>query len=193
MKIRSYSLVTALAMASSLALMTSGCTRTEDAAPVTTAPTTTLGTQIDDTAVTATVKAGLIDHRDTKAYDIKVETYKGRVQLSGFVDSRAQADKALEIARAVQGAQSVEDGMSIKDGPVTAGNQVDDSVITAKVKSALLADPEIKSLEIAVVTRKGEVQLSGFVTSAAHMDHAVSVAQSIEGVTSVQNQIELKK
>ena len=120
-------------------------------------------------------------------------TEESRVQLSGFVDSRGQADKALEIARAVQGAQSVEDNMSIKEGTVTAGNQVDDSVTTAKVKAALLADPDIKSLDIAVVTRKGEVQLSGFVVNATQISRAIAVAEGVEGVTSVQNQIELKK
>ena len=193
MKIRSYPLVATLALASGLTLLASGCSRTDVPTPATAAPATTLGTEIDDTAVTAKVKAALIDHRDTKAFDIKVETNKGRVQLSGFVDSRAQADKALEIARAVQGAQAVEDGMSIKDGTVTTGNQVDDSVVTAKVKSALLADPLVKSLEIGVVTRKGEVQLSGFVATSAQIDHAVAVANGVEGVKSVQNQFELKK
>ena len=53
--------------------------------------------------------------------------------------------------------------MTLKDGAATVGNAVDDTIITAKIKSALLADPNIKSVDIAVVTRKGEVQLSGFV------------------------------
>ena len=73
------------------------------------------------------------------------------------------------------------------------GNTVDDGIITAKVKSALLADPNVKSFDIAVVTRKGEVQLSGFVDNQAQIDQAIAIASKVEGVTRVGNEMSIKK
>lgn len=85
------------------------------------------------------------------------------------------------------------DTTDMPDPSTTVGTQIDDSVITAKVKTALLNDSSIKSLDISVNTRAGEVQLSGFVDNQAQMDRAVEVAQGMEGVTQVTNQMSIKK
>ncbi|MGE5444666.1 MAG: BON domain-containing protein [Ignavibacteriales bacterium] len=74
----------------------------------------------------------------------------------------------------------------------SSGQYVDDSVITTKVKSALLADPDVKSLDIGVETFKGEVQLSGFVNSAEQASKAVEIAKSVKGVRSVKNSLVVK-
>lgn len=72
------------------------------------------------------------------------------------------------------------------------GEFVDDSVITAKVKSSLYADPDVKGTEIQVETFKGEVQLSGFVADADDAQKAVQIARGVKGVTSVRNDIRVK-
>ena len=72
------------------------------------------------------------------------------------------------------------------------GEYVDDSVITTKVKAAILDEPTLKSAEINVETFKGIVQLSGFVTSQANVDKAVVVAQQVGGVKSVKNDMRIK-
>ena len=74
----------------------------------------------------------------------------------------------------------------------SSGQYVDDSVITTKVKTALLVDPDIKSLDIGVETFKGVVQLSGFVNSAEQARKAVEIAKSVEGVRSVKNSLVVK-
>jgi osmotically-inducible protein OsmY len=74
----------------------------------------------------------------------------------------------------------------------STGEYIDDSAITAKVKTALLNEPTLKSNEISVETFKGRVQLSGFVSSRANIDKAVEVAQAVGGVTSVKNDMKLK-
>jgi len=74
----------------------------------------------------------------------------------------------------------------------SAGEYIDDSVITTKVKAAVLKEPTLKSAEINVETYKGVVQLSGFVNSKADIDKAVEIARSIKGVTSVKNDMRLK-
>ena len=72
------------------------------------------------------------------------------------------------------------------------GEYVDDSVITTKVKAAVLNEPTLKSAEINVETYKGVVQLSGFVSSEADIAKAASLAKGVKGVTSVKNDMRLK-
>ena len=72
------------------------------------------------------------------------------------------------------------------------GEYVDDSVITSKVKAAILHEPTLSSAEINVETFKGVVQLSGFVNSSADISKAVAVASGVGGVKSVKNDMQLK-
>lgn len=72
------------------------------------------------------------------------------------------------------------------------GEYVDDTVITTKVKAAILNEPTLKSAEINVETFKGSVQLSGFVTSHADINKAVEVARSVKGVQAVKNDMRQK-
>ena len=78
---------------------------------------------------------------------------------------------------------------STKEG---TGEYVDDSVITTKVKSAILNDSSLKVNEINVETFKGVVQLSGFVRSQTDIDKAVQVARGVAGVKSVKNDMRIK-
>jgi hyperosmotically inducible periplasmic protein len=142
------------------------------------------------------VKSALIADTATSGTDVKVETHQGEVQLSGFVDSQAQADRAVLIARGIDGVKKVKNDMSVKPGgagTASIGSKIDDTVVTTKVKSALLADPDVRSLDISVVTKDGEVQLSGFVESQTQLAKAADVARSVEGVQKVNNQLALKK
>ncbi len=74
-----------------------------------------------------------------------------------------------------------------------AGEYVDDSVITTKIKSLLGADDFLKSFEISVETYKGIVQLSGFVDSQKAIDKAGEIASGVKGVKSVKNNLNVKK
>ena len=75
----------------------------------------------------------------------------------------------------------------------TAGQHIDDSVITAKVKKDIYDEPTLKSSEIKVETSKGVVQLSGFVSSRGDIDRAGEVARMVEGVKSVKNDLQVKR
>ncbi len=70
---------------------------------------------------------------------------------------------------------------------IVAGTYVDDSVVTAKVKAALLKEPDLKSLDVKVETLHGEVLLSGFVTDQAQREKAMKVAVAVTGVASVKD------
>ena len=80
-------------------------------------------------------------------------------------------------------------GTSTKEG---TGEYFDDTVITAKVKTAIFNEPSLKSAEINVETFKGTVQLTGFVSSRADINKAVEVTRGVAGVTSVRNDMRLK-
>src|ERR1043165_376058 len=75
----------------------------------------------------------------------------------------------------------------------TTGQYVDSSVITLKVKSKLLADPDIKGLAISVMSYKGQVKLGGFANNWAQKQKAGMLAKQVEGVTGVTNNIVVKK
>jgi osmotically-inducible protein OsmY len=72
------------------------------------------------------------------------------------------------------------------------GEYIDDSVITTKVKAAVLNEPTLKSAEINVETFKGVVQLSGFVSSKENITKATEVAISVKGVKSIKNDMRIK-
>lgn len=81
------------------------------------APTPTqegTGEYIDDTIITTKVKAAIFNEPGLKSSEINVETFKGRVQLSGFVNSQADINKAVTVARGIKGVKSVQNDMRVK-------------------------------------------------------------------------------
>ena len=72
------------------------------------------GEYLDDSAITTKVKAAIFNEPTLKVFQINVETFKGDVQLSGFVDSPQSVSKAGEIARGVKGVRSVKNNLIVK-------------------------------------------------------------------------------
>ncbi len=179
-------------LATLLALTVVGCNKAANGLGVP-PPSTTIGTEIDDSVITSSVKSALLSDAQIKSVDFKVETRKGEVQLSGFVDNQDQLERATAVTQAVSGVRSIQNNVILKNAPTTLGNKVDDTIITGKVKAALLREEKIKSFDIAVVTRKDEVQLSGFVNNQSQIDRAIEVARGIEGVRLVTNEMSIKK
>jgi hyperosmotically inducible protein len=179
-------------LAVTMTVFIAGCNKPSDATGIAT-PSTTVGTVIDDSVVTTSVKSALLADPDIKSFDFKVETRKGEVQLSGFVDNQTQLDRAAAVTHAVAGVKSIQNKVNLKDTATTVGNKIDDGITTTKVKAALLADVSVKSFDIAVVTRKNEVLLSGFVDNQVQMDRAIEVARAVEGVLNVRNEMDIKK
>jgi len=103
------------------------------------------------------------------------------------------AAQPASTARAADQTSTAEAEDTAKPATTSVGTTIDDSVITAKVKAALLADPDIKSFDIAVETHKGEVQLSGFVDNQKQIDQAIEIAKNVDGVTNVGNAMSIKK
>ncbi|MEQ1815513.1 MAG: BON domain-containing protein [Nitrosomonas sp.] len=72
------------------------------------------GEYFDDTVVTTKVKAAILNEPSLKSAEINVETFKGVVQLSGFVNSQADINKAAEVVRKVNGVKSIKNDMRVK-------------------------------------------------------------------------------
>jgi|JI6StandDraft_1071083.scaffolds.fasta_scaffold159015_2 hyperosmotically inducible protein len=91
-----------------------GCNKAPDTTAAVPTPPTTMGTQVDDTVITTSVKSALLADPDIKSFDISVATVKGEVQLSGMVNNQGQIDQAAQIARAVAGTSGVKNDLTIK-------------------------------------------------------------------------------
>jgi hyperosmotically inducible protein len=152
------------------------------------------GEAIDDSVLTSKVKIALIDDPVTKAGQINVETYRGVVQLGGFVDNAQQKDQATKVARSVTGVKEVRNDLRVSTKPhATAGQDMDDSMLTTSVKTKLMEDSTTKAYQINVGTQKGVVQLTGFVDSTTMKAKAGEIARSVDGVKDVRNDLEIRQ
>ena len=146
---------------------------------------------IDDSVIAATIKADLLDNRHTSGTRINVDSFQGVVQLSGFARSEDEKALATKVAAGVPGVQKVVNSVAV--APATSmGTKLDDSLVTGKVKAALMDAAEVKSLQINVETRDGVTQLAGFVSSAAMKDKAGRITAGVAGVKRVDNVLVVK-
>ena len=166
-----------------LAISACSATRTQQSA----------GEVVDDSVLTAKVKTALVEDPVTKAGQIDVETYRGVVQLAGFVDSQQQKARASELAKAVAGVQEVRNDLKVGDADQSVGQTVDDGLITTQVKTKLIADSRTDAYKINVETNGGVVQLSGFVDNDEAKRTAGEVARSVSGVKDVDNDLEIRQ
>ncbi|NBD83307.1 MULTISPECIES: molecular chaperone OsmY [Citrobacter] len=149
-----------------------------------------VGNFMDDSTITAKVKAALVDHESIKSTDISVKTDQKVVTLSGFVESQAQAEEAVKVAKGVEGVTSVSDKLHVRDSKSTSvKGYAGDTATTSEVKAKLLADDIVPSRKVKVETTDGVVQLSGTVDSKAQSDRAESIAKAVDGVKSVKNDL----
>jgi osmotically-inducible protein OsmY len=104
----SLGVIAIIALPTSVVLLTSGCAST--------ATSESTGEYIDDSAITAKVKTALLSDKTVSGMAVKVVTFKGVVQLSGFVDSETERQQAEMLASAVSGVKSVENKITVKAG-----------------------------------------------------------------------------
>jgi hyperosmotically inducible periplasmic protein len=181
---KSKGFISAVMLIMTLAAVACASTRTQKSA----------GEQVDDSVTTGRVKAALIADPVTKAHQIDVETFKGTVQLNGYVDTSASKERASEIAKNTRGVTAVHNNLTVKTDGNRSGEQVvDDGAITTKVKAALAGDPRTKAHQVNVETHEGVVQLSGFVDNAEAKSTAEQLARAVDNVKSVDNELDVKK
>lgn len=146
---------------------------------------------IADSTITANVKAALVQDPETRAANIMVNTLDGTVELTGFVNTRAQRHDAVEVARNVAGVHRVRDELQVSGAGEVVGAADSDADITQRVESALQSNPDTESAAIKVSTSDGVVQLAGFVNSNQQRDAAGDTASSVQGVRHLDNDLRL--
>lgn len=155
-----------------------------------------VGDFMDDSTITARVKAALIDHKDINSGDISVKTENKVVTLSGDVTRAEQKSQALSVAKAVEGVSQVNDKLTVQhkssSETATLKGYAGDTAITSEVKAKLLADDIVPSRNVKVETNAGAVHLTGTVTSAAQAERAAEIAKAVSGVKSVRNDLSVK-
>mgnify|MGYP000296757911 CR=1 FL=1 len=123
-----------------------------------------VGNFMDDSAITAKVKAALVDHDNIKSTDISVKTDQKVVTLSGFVESQAQAEEAVKVAKGVEGVTSVSDKLHVRDAKESSvKGYAGDTATTSEIKAKLLATISSLPVIVKVEPPNGVVQLSGTV------------------------------
>lgn len=149
-----------------------------------------VGGFMDDSTITAKVKAALVDHDAIKSTDISVKTDNKVVTLRGTVDNQSQSDQATSLAKGVEGVSSVDNKLTIREGKADSmKGYAGDAATTSEVKAKLLADDIVPSRKVKVETTDGVVTLTGTVESKAQVERAESIAKAIDGVKSVENDL----
>lgn len=146
-------------------------------------------TMLDDAAITAKVKTELIGEKNVKARNIDVDTVAGVVVLSGYVDSQQEANRAGLVAKSVSGVVRVKNELRV--GSRTVGQGIDDKVLGAKIKTRLMEEPGVRSLNIDVDVYSGTANVTGTVASQEQKKHVLSLIRSIEGVRGVVDNLQV--
>lgn len=150
------------------------------------------GQYIDDKTIATKTKTALLADKVTDGLDINVSVNRQVVQLSGFVNSEAQVEKAEEIAGSISGVKSVENSLQVQAGDRSAGEYLDDNVILTKVKTALAGDKTASAIDVEVEVKRGVVSLGGYVDSEAERNAAVAVASRVKDVKKVVDNMTIR-
>lgn len=151
----------------------------------------TAGRLWDDSAISSSVKTALVKDPVVKARKIDVDVYEGEVILTGVVANSNEAGRAVEIAAKVDGVRSVKNNLQI--GSKTIGQSIDDKLILSKIKTKLIAEPGIRSLNIDVDVNNGVVTLSGIVYYDFQKNKAIDIARTVAGVKKVKSYLIVKQ
>ncbi|GLH73406.1 hypothetical protein GETHLI_19080 [Geothrix limicola] len=143
--------------------------------------------------ITMKVKTVLAFHKNVSAMGTEVSTENGVVTLSGKVENAAQKQLTAEYAKDVEGVTSVRNNLVIdKTEHQTVGEKVDDTSITAQVKTTLLFHKSTHALATKVTTKDGVVSLHGEAKNGAERDLVTKLVEDVHGVKMVQNRMTVK-
>ena len=181
------------------------------------------GANLSNVWITTKIEAQYFADDAVKGRRIDVSTNNGVVTLAGQVQSEAEKERAMNIARQTEGVRRVEDrlrvtAMTAETGGPAAGapgapapaqvagepqdpttveapmaERMTDEGITTRVQSKLFLDETVKDRDIEVTTNSGEVTLSGEVANETERQQVLSVARSVAGVTGVQDQLQVNQ
>jgi osmotically-inducible protein OsmY len=161
--------------------------------------------EMSDAWIDGKVETSFTLNRYLNPFEIDTDVQGGKVVLTGSVESQVDKDLAEEIVEGIEGVTEVDNRLTIEpnsrksmddmddDSDRSFGQYVDDATITARVKYALLANDSTEGLSIDVDTHRGAVTLSGDVDSRQIAEVAERLAETEEGVRSVDNNLKVNE
>lgn len=147
-----------------------------------------VGTQVDDTSLRLRIQNQLREHERLAEQRILVVPYDGNVLVFGQASGQARKDEAIRLIRNIEGVNRVYDELRVGE-PVSFAQRSRDSLLTSRVKVALLAQRDFDHTNISVYSEANEVFLVGR-TSRAAATNAIETARNINGVERVIDAID---
>ncbi|MDO8290731.1 MAG: BON domain-containing protein [Parvibaculum sp.] len=123
---------------------------------------------------------------------VSTQVRQGRVVLTGFVANEQDSATVSRIAWSVGGVRQVDNELQTGN-PTSFSEKADDSLITTKLRSAILADSKIESLNYSIKTVRGTVYLSGLAKNQAELTRVIGHAREIKGVRNVVSNVDVKQ
>ncbi len=156
--------------------------------------------RLNDSRLTASVKTALMLNRHLNNTEIDVSTADGTVTLSGAVGTEIQKQLAEGITLSIKGVNKVQNALVVSRALTlkpavperTLGEKLDDLTIEASIKTAFLLNENVRARSIGVSSDRGVVTLTGTVASPAEAELARKIAEDVEGVVSVADELETK-
>jgi hyperosmotically inducible protein len=145
---------------------------------------------VDDSTITTRINHEMVKDDLVKARQIDIDTIGGHVTLTGVVGTRKESARAVKIAQGVAGVRSVSNNLQI--GERSYGNIWDDNLISNKIKAKLIAEPEVRSLNIDVDVYLGVVTLTGIVGSKYQKERAIALSRSTDGTVKVVDNLKVQ-
>ena len=145
---------------------------------------------VDDSTITSRVNHEMLKDDVVKARQIDVDTVGGHVTLNGVVATREESNRAVQIARNVPAVKSVTNNIQI--GERSFGDVWTDNVISNKIKAKLIAEPEVRSLNIDVDVYLGVVTLTGIVSTKYQKDRAIQISRRTDGTVKVIDNLKVR-
>ncbi len=142
-----------------------------------------VGRAVDDSTITTRINHEMLKDDVVKARQIDVDTIGGHVTLTGVVTTREESTRAVQIAYSVPAVKSVTNNIQI--GERSFGNVWSDNVLGNKIKAKLIAEPEVRSMNIDVDVYLGVVTLTGVVSSKYQKQRAIEISRSTDGIVKV--------
>lgn len=187
---------------------TTGTSTTREAGETAARTADRAGDALSSAWVTTKIQSQYFADDIVKGRRIDVTTNNGVVSLSGTVESEAERQKALQIARNTEGVRRVEDRLQVAPQGASAGadsretmaraerdltEQMSDAGVTARVQSKFFLDDTVKARNINVNTADGVVTLEGQVAGEHEKEQAISLARSVDGVKDVQDRLQVNR
>lgn len=146
---------------------------------------------VDDNEISFEINRKLAARDSALFKRVSTQVRDGRVVLTGFVRNEQDSAAASKIAWSVGGVKQVRNELRTGD-PTSFSEKADDSLITTKLRTTLLADASVASINYSIKTIRGTVYLSGNAQNQAELDRVISHARSVSGVRNVVSNVHVK-